>query len=389
MNPDHDLGQTLTHVLRQAAAFAPQGPVVLPSRRPRRVLRVALAAAALACVVTGMVIAVRMVTPGASGPAGPVEPVQRARPVEQVWPRAIRALPPGLPWGTIYQLALVLDGHTVLAQTPGEGELLAVDTTTGASRRLAAHNGTASMFTKGDGWIAWLDQEKVRGTATAEIHTIKVTGGREHVVATMAMRKDGDQFGRLAISGGDVIWSGTKGKGVFRVPLTGGRARKITGTEGYHVLAWPWVTDRPSYLYFKGQRYGGKLRNVVTGEVRPPMPGSMTCSPSWCVRDEEFKTVATSRDGMKSWTMQGPSYAEEIILDRFVLTVGVDLASVKASLKPGEHTAIADHHPLLVDLATGVAASVTTDTGGVGGGYDAFRLFTLNGRPYVLDMSAI
>ncbi|MBO3750524.1 hypothetical protein J5X84_30990 [Streptosporangiaceae bacterium NEAU-GS5] len=385
MNDDDDLGRTLTRVLRTAAAFAPPGVVAVPSRSRRRMARaarLALAAAALAFVVTGVVMAVRMVTPTSYGPADRVEPVRPARPVEQVWPQAVRPLPPQLPWGGSYQLVLVLDRKSVLAETPNG--LLQVNTTTGATRKIAPHNASAYGFTTGEGWLAWIDEAKVQGEPAYRVHVVKLDGGHERVLFSLAQTKGGDQIGRMAISGGDLIWSSVKGAGLSRTALPGPKAPlRVPGTAGFYLLAWPWLTDTPSDVatHPSGVAYvlrAGTLRNAVTGEVKSPPARATGCSVSWCLWSQGSRTLAATRDGVTRWSIRGMANTEEIILDRFVWTDGIDLATAT----PGVFKVT---RPQLVDLATGITAAVTTDTGG----YQTFVPCTVNGRPYVLDMTAI
>jgi hypothetical protein len=182
----------------------------------------------------------------------------------------------------------------------------------------------------GDGYVAWWTGHSQNGETAAEIWSAPLrAGGRSRKITTMPAGKDADGgVDRLVIAGGKAIWSLSTFSpgapaGIFTAPLTGGEPTKIPGSDGYHIVDWPWAgapDDRgrsPALVAFKD------LRNMETGERRTAKvgPGRWTCGLTWCVRPNPSSMTLVRRDGSDGRLLPGDGrpMLSGVALDRFVL----------------------------------------------------------------------
>ncbi|MGW2160901.1 TolB family protein [Nonomuraea sp. NPDC001699] len=285
-----DLEDKLNRVLSGAAQRAPQAPAGLlatvKTRHRRRRARSAAMHAAAAVVLVAGGVGVAVSAMGASAEPAPAvgavgatgtasRPADRIPPpVEKVWPQAVHKIPVRLPDGRAYYPQLLLDDRTLLVMTgvsDGRRQFLwAFDLGTGRARRIAEIPPTKGSAIFADGVAAgggdivwWASYKEAGGPRVARIWTVPATGGRPRPVTDVPLgdvMKQGHING-LAVTGSDVVFAYEKG-GVYRVPLSGGSPQRVEGTEGYHVLRWPWVGRHRGKAVFRD------LLNVETGERR-------------------------------------------------------------------------------------------------------------------------
>jgi hypothetical protein len=315
--------------------------------RRRRRLRVQVAGVAVAVLaVAGLsAVASRGVfgggDPAVSGTATAI-PLRKvalppAVPIEKLWPQAVTKLPPKLPNGRTYSTRAFVDDHTLLVTTSSSFEktdaVWLYDTDT-RRLRLVTQITTpskattfASDFAVGDGRVAWWTARKEKNATVAEIWSAPLAGGGPHRVATMRAGKDEDGgVERLVIADGKAIWSlatfspGAR-DGIFEAPLTGGGPTKIPGTDGYHIVDWPWIgtpdgrDNSTDLVAFK------ELRNVQTGQRRTAKvgPGRWICDLTWCGSLTSRGMALVRRDGSNGRILPGAwAVTAQIALDRFV-----------------------------------------------------------------------
>jgi hypothetical protein len=277
--------------------------------------------------------------------AGPPRAVKlpKATPVEKLWPQATIKLPAKLPNGRMYAPEVFVDDHTLLASTRSSFEktdaLWLYDIATRrlklSTRVTTPANATtfASHFTGGDGHVAWWTGRRENGETVAEIWSAPLRGGQSRKITAMSAGKDEDGgIERLVIAGGKAIWSlstfspGARG-GIFTAPITGGEPAKIPGSDGYHIVDWPWVgtpgyrANSPDQVAFKD------LRNIETGERRTATvgPGRWICGLTWCEGGTAGPrgTALVRRDGSGGRLLPGVggSPFSDIALDRFVVVL--------------------------------------------------------------------
>jgi len=317
------------------------------ARRRRRLRGTVAATAATVLAVAGLsAVATRALSGDGGDPAVsrtatpsplPKVALPRAVPAEKLWPQAVAKLPPRLPNGKKYFPEAFADDHTLLVTTRSSFEktdaVWLYDTETRQLRQVTRvvtpPKATifASGFAVGDNRVAWWTSRRGGGGTVTEIWSAPLSGGEQSRVATLpAEMSPGNGLARLVITGGKVIWSlstfkGARG-GIVQVPFTGGEPSRIPGTDGYHIVDWPWVgaPDR-----FNGQSAPvafKDLRNLVTGERRVAKVGSgqWTCDLTWCVRFSGRGTVVMRRDGSDGRVLAGSGATDMIARDRFVVS---------------------------------------------------------------------
>jgi hypothetical protein len=359
------LESSLIRLLAEAAQAAPAQPpgllhdVDIRFRRRRRRAYATAAGVAVLAVVAGSALTTGVI----SGPPGraPVEPgvpagePGRQGPIAELWPQAYHSLPATLDNGRKYHAELMIDDRRLLATAVAGfekvDELWTIDVDTRESRRIAVlptpKPETAlypSHFTVGSGHVVWWTAHTRDGEQLTEVWKVPVSGGTPALVTTARVGPMGT-YGlagdRLTVAGDAVYWSrswqdGDVDYAVWRAPLAGGAATMLPGTDGFHIIAWPWIGSPGSPNGAPSGRTGTvvyrTLRNLQTGAVRdaaPAKPGELwMCAVSWCVADGPQSLVVRQRDGSQQRELPGRAdirvTAPMPLLDRFVLVPTTD-----------------------------------------------------------------
>lgn len=343
-----ELDRALRGTLATAARKAPDtGPDLLErvtaGHRVRRRRRASAAALAVALIVggtgaAGVTLRSGDGTPGvaAGGELTRVSLTELGEPVKvrERWPAAVRSIPADLPDGSPLHPITLTDGDTLLAATTSSFErtdrLWAFDLGTREARVIAdvsvPRRSTTypSDFTVGEGQIVWWLSYTSDDGDVAEIWAAPVAGGAARKVTGMP----GTSLSKLTIAGRDVVWS--TGDGVYKAPLSGGSAQKIPGTEGYQIVAWPWI-GAPASVKESGDVKFRSLRDVRTGERRKAALGSFqgawACAVTWCLGTpmsgaappRDPATAVQRRDGRAGRTLPLNELPppEDLLYDRF------------------------------------------------------------------------
>ncbi|GAA3804157.1 hypothetical protein GCM10022226_24960 [Sphaerisporangium flaviroseum] len=451
-----DLEDALSRTFTHAAAHAPTAPADLVrkvgERHSRRRRGIVVASAAIVAVVTvGSTFTVRELA-STSPPAGPATGVTDAPapptddataqvtdapsaeesrpaqqdaankppPIKEVWPQAVHMLPATLPDGRKFGPQLFLDDHTLLVTTESSFEkadtLLSYDVETGKVTEVARIKTPAradifpSDFVSGDGQVAWWTSSKQGEGFVVDIWAVATTGGTPHKVTSIPGTADMGGIDHLEIADGKATWSLVLGGGVYQAPLSGGRAEAIPGTEGMHLIQWPWAGS-PSFREVaetsradgsepsggtgaaqKAEPVFSHLLNVQTGERREAnldlgeSPGSRWgCGITWCTGSTREGSVARRRDGSEERRLPGRTggMSEAAALDR-ITVVMTDY--------PRDKRGVA-----LYDLATGrsgdlgirPASNGSMSFPGIMSGAQRLISYPLNGKLAVVDFAAI
>lgn len=266
------------------------------------------------------------------------EPARPSRTIEQVWPRAAHRMPSTLPDGRRIRPRVFLDAATVLVTAESGFEkadgLYAYDLGSGHARKLAdvpTPKGAslfADGFAVGNDRIIWWTARKQEGKEIADIWSVPASGGTPAVVASPEMppRSREGLITDLAVVPDGIAWS-AGGTGVFRAPFTGGRPQPVDGTEGRHILSWPWV-GTPGIRGAHAAPFQSLL-NVETGERRDPgaVKGAtvLACGVTRCVTKQSGSASAgvLSRAGEVQRELPLSEVAPQVLLrDRFLTAEG-------------------------------------------------------------------
>ncbi|GAA4196717.1 hypothetical protein GCM10022252_44510 [Streptosporangium oxazolinicum] len=404
-----DIEDKLSRVLAGAANQVPErarvrlSATVRARRRPRRAPAALLAAAAVVVVAGGAGTAVRTLgssavrqpAVNATGTQGPMPqstslPEEKLPPpIERIWPRALHKIPARLPDGRVYYPQSLLDDRTLIVTTgAGDGAkqfLWSYDLENGGSRRIAeipTRNSTlyAEDVTAGGGDIVWWASYRESGRQrVARIWTVPAVGGTPRKVADVPLEnvmKKG-HIRALEVVGRDVVFSRESG-GVYRVPLRGGEPRAVPGTEGQHLLRWPWAGRHLKQAAF------AELFNVKTRERRDAVirPGEnfVRCGVARCyghgpANGPGPRAFVRERDGSRERALPPEvQINDDPGLDRFY----------KRIFRRG----IA-----LYDVVTGTSADLGVPQDGGGGipdgGADRLMTYQVGEKMYVVDLAAI
>ncbi|MEU4535482.1 hypothetical protein AB0G15_11505 [Streptosporangium sp. NPDC023825] len=291
-------------------------------------------AAAIVTVVAATVAGTRTVTPPTPAvPPVPTVPTARptprtgvlAPPVRQVWPGAVHEIPATGPGGRVFTPDVFVTGRVVAGRGLTRNRLDGIWSYDVDRRRftriapLKNPNVMNAPLVFGDGYLAW---STLRDRLT-EIWAVPVTGGVPRRIASVAAVLVDDTYRGvdLAIAGGAAVWSPLDGGGVYRAPLTGGKASLVDGTRGFHLVDWPWagrpeqdmMSDRPA------ARPMESLKNVLTGETRGAAPPAgltswSDCGVTWCLNGAEaWRRDGTNRHGLPG-TAHGLLYSGRFVL---------------------------------------------------------------------------
>ncbi|GAB2477427.1 hypothetical protein GCM10027187_51380 [Streptosporangium sandarakinum] len=400
--------EDLVRALRGAADDAPEPVGDLPTaiterrrRRSHRRARSVLAAAAVLVVIGGGTAVARDVFPSGGGegvsitgaaadPSSPVaDPSEAAGktpevsvdPVAEVWPKAVSTIPAKAADGWKYRPITGLSATELLltAESSFEkaGRLEVYDTAARKSTVLAEMPGPPGVkgyFVQGvevgADSIAWWGETPNNRDEWADFWVVPRTGGTARQVGEVTGAQA--HVERIGVTADFVFWSVRAG-GVYRMPLTGGSPEYITGTDGLHLLSWPWAFDvangREGEDWDRNQT---KLFNLETGQTTvvnaPDGARGLRCGPAWCFGASGDESIVQRTDGSDRRTLPGLSNMMEHtpLAGRFAF---FSLSGVTGRDAAGEEIEDA-HAPLAVvyDPVTGRTAGVGKRNPSGGGG---------------------
>ncbi|MFI7105371.1 TolB family protein [Nonomuraea sp. NPDC050227] len=335
----------LAEALRAAADRAPEpsrllGGVAARRRRRRRRRTQGLAAAtAVAAVIAAVTLTTGNGREEATRPAAAPQVV----PLERAWPQAVTTMPAQGPDGWRRFPLTAFDATRVLvAAGPREDtfRLFEVyDTVTRTFRELAGLTVPPGMRTylpqppAFDGTnLAWYVKAlRDDGTPVREIWTAPLAGGAPRRVA--AMTGEHLRIERIAVNGDRIIWS-EGGGGVWWMPLAGGEApRLIPGSEGLHLIRWPWATDADDSQKVQTKVVDLSGAPYTVRVVAPRDVVTLRCGPFWCWGAQGGRSYLQRADGTGAIEPRGlglaPRLADYPALDRFAVSDGevYDLAT--------------------------------------------------------------
>ncbi|MEU8251978.1 hypothetical protein [Nonomuraea sp. NPDC048916] len=357
----------LSAALRQAATRAPEPDLLagVSARRRRRARRRAgllALTAAVAVVVTSTTVARSVlsirggeeaavtVTPGetvtrpsSSAVATIPTAAKPSKPEEiaaaELWPEALFTMPAANPDGWRYRPITGISPTEVLLSAESSfetaGRFEVYDARTGEARvvvdvpvRPGVKKYIPQTTTVDATTVAWYAYgEQADGTKVRDIWTVPLAGGEAKLLTT---RVGGEaDIDAISLDGEHVVWSEIDG-GVWRLPLAGGTPERLPGSDGLHLIEWPWATDMartPGHL----ERNQGKLVNLADGSATslaaPQGTRGLRCGPVWCYGRGERGTwgtvvhrldgAGTSRSVIANFGMGFSPYP---ILDRFLQT---------------------------------------------------------------------
>jgi hypothetical protein len=361
------LERELSRTLAGAAEGAPQpGPglvAAVRNRRRRRRQRRAMMVAGSCAVVLATAGATVVLRPDPRpGPAdrppwsGAVPDFATARPIGEVWPRAVRTLPAALPDGRGYSVHALLGDDRYLVLPKGVANL--------PTARLSVYDAGAGAVTPlpgvpqvpttnplppdpgpdgidppretvvlgvAAGRVVWaLEVVRENRPAEVEVWSARLDGTGpvvrfarldapgNRVMTTGAVRNDAVYLTLVSYNGVDR--SAKPITAVHRIPLGGGEARRVRGADGF----WPNQGD-PAWLRSTGDsvKVGlplrGELWNVTTGERIPwraarGVTRLSSCDPMLCLGQTADDTwVAQRPDGTAFPWPQPPGRFEGVV----------------------------------------------------------------------------
>ncbi|MCC5578503.1 hypothetical protein IMZ11_23020 [Microtetraspora sp. AC03309] len=314
-------------------------------RGPRHRVRVraALAVTGIVAVAFGVTAVVRaaqrtdVAGPGAASatPGAPEraadDAARQGEGARTVWPGAVASMPKKSADGFSYRPVTALGPTEILLTAEPSLErperLEVYDTKTGRSRVLTtmAPGGEgyiAQNAEVGEDFIVWYGRKPSIPERWADFWVVPRQGGDPIRVGEVT--GDLAEIDRFGVTGDHVVWSVRIG-GVYRMPIGGGEAEKIPGTDGLWLASWPWARNVPAESDIEtGQVAANQdlLVDLRTGARRtitpPPGTTGLRCSSEWCVGRQGGEAVAMRVDGSDRrrvpWHMTQP----EIYGDRFV-----------------------------------------------------------------------
>ncbi|GII01754.1 hypothetical protein [Planobispora takensis] len=390
----------LVRTLAKAADAAPE-PVgdllgVIERRRVRRTRRRAqsiLAVAAVITVIGGGTAVARGVFPhrGGEGPiladatatavtsekprptptpsrSGTKAPGASIRPAAEVWPAAVSKIPAKAADGWKYRPITALSATELLlaAESSFEkaGRLEVYDTGSGSRTVLAETPGPegvkgyfAQSFDVGAEHVVWYGETPNNGDKWADFWVVPRSGGTARQVGEVTGEQS--EVDAVGVTADSVVWSVDKG-GVYRMPLDGGTPERIEGTDGLHLVSWPWAADVGERDFRKPQTRLVNLETMQVTEVKAPDGlTAFDCGLEWCFGSgdgEDDRAVVERADGSQHRTLPGlGALGGDIVLAR---DMGLFHISGVVGLD-GRGEEIEDHHvPLLAlyDPLTGTLA---------------------------------
>ncbi|WP_049557900.1 hypothetical protein [Nonomuraea sp. SBT364] len=351
----------LVTALREGVKGAPESDLLagvtrLRKRRARRRAQFLAAAAVVAVAGTGTAVIRGAAVDGPPQPQGSVtasaevsatvtatvtasattspESVRRQDAVAgELWPDAVFTMPAENSDGWRYRPITAISPTEVLLSAESSfekaGKFEVYDSATGTARVVAEvpeddrlkRYITQSVTVDGENLAWYAYGEQADGTQIRDIWTVPLAGGDPRLV-TSRVGEDAD-LDAIALDGDHVVWSEVDG-GVWRHPLGGSTPEKIPGSDGLHLIKWPWasdVADLPGDM----ERSQTRLVNLEDGSnvsvQAPPGVERLRCGPVWCFGRGSDGTVVTRVDGSQpprriQVSSGGP--ARYPILDRFL-----------------------------------------------------------------------
>ncbi|WP_406319605.1 hypothetical protein OHA77_19960 [Streptosporangium sp. NBC_01639] len=319
----------LIRALRRAADTAPEPDgdllTAIGGRRRRRVRRRAQSALAvvgvLAVIGGGTAVArssfshrggegAALTKVTATQPAAGENPTKAEkqkidiRPAAEVWPSAVSTIPAKAADGWKYRPIAGLSATELLLSAESSfekaGRLEAYDTVTGKSTVLAdmpAPEGVKGYFAQdievGAESIAWWGETPNDSDKWADFWVVPRAGGTAKQVGQVTGELADVE--RIGVTADSVVWS-VGGGGIHRIPLNGGTPELIEGTDGLHLLSWPWAVDvaqgREGEDLDKNQTKLVNLATRHTVEVNAPDgTQGLRCGPAWCLGDGVVQRV--------------------------------------------------------------------------------------------------
>ncbi|MFG1960368.1 hypothetical protein [Nonomuraea sp. NPDC049028] len=299
-------------------------------RHRRRALAVLVPVAAAAA--TALVLATGSLTAsGRRDMATSPSPTRTGalRPAAEVWPSAVSTIPAKAADGWTYRPVTAMSATELLLRadkSPQEGRRLEVYDT---ARRKATVLGEIPNVRDysfpqgvelGPTYILWW-ATVLNARDAVDLWVLPRSGG----TAARVGRISGPlmSIDRIGVLRDRVVWSVKEG-GLYSVPITGGTARAMPGTDGLHLVSWPWAADAGQAIDHQvNQRV---LVNLETGK-RTPLRApkgvkQMRCAPTWCAGMQGEQAVAWRRDGGSPQPLRGifDAMFSQIRADRFVNT---------------------------------------------------------------------
>ncbi|GAA3078315.1 hypothetical protein GCM10017600_06500 [Streptosporangium carneum] len=381
------------------AAPGPEGDLVETvrmrwRRRARRRLQSAFAVLGVLAVVGGGTAVARgaffrgggegdvftAVTPTAAQSSALDPDVVDIRPVSEIWPSAVFKIPAAAADGWKYRPITGLSATQLLLSAESSfekaGRLEVYDTTAGRSTvltQMPAPEGVKGYFAQdvevGTDYVAWWGETPNTPDKWADFWVAPRTGGPARRVGEVTGALA--EVTRLGVTRDSVVWSAGDG-GIYRMPLGGGASERIEGTEGLHLLTWPWAADAGGKDEETVPGNQTRLVNLETGQttevdVQEEVKG-LRCGPVWCFGAEGGAALAQRPDGSDRRTLPGLGEGSEPSL----LTGGTGFLGFFGVLGVGPQEADENRYvPLAVvyDPATGATAGIGERDRNGGGGF--------------------
>ncbi|MEV4111430.1 hypothetical protein [Nonomuraea sp. NPDC049695] len=267
-------------------------------RRTRQRVRVLLAAAAVVAVAGGTTAALSGEDQRAQPAVTPSAP--RYKPAAELWPNAIAKVPARTAEGATIQPVTALSATEVLLFTnaPDLGQpsrLEVYDMMRKTTRVLGQVPGIKKMtgpagLAVGSRYFAWYGP--AYGKPTHFWIMPRAGGTAVHVAQTTA------NVDSVGLTDDSLVWSLKDGGGVYRAPLTGGAPSRLTGSDGLHLIAWPWAAGYDGKALISNQNRVVNLETRQSFDVRLPEKGRVVrCSSRWCAGDLKGRMFVQRVDG--------------------------------------------------------------------------------------------
>jgi hypothetical protein len=330
---------------------------------------------------------------------------------------AVRTVPDTLPNGRRYLPQVALDQRSLLVSTESRFEvtdrLWVYDLQTHKATKVtdvvvpAGSKIFASDFAVGDGQVVWWLRYVRQGRSLIEIWGAPLAGGKAHKISSIdAGSNKASGLDKLVVGDGK-IYSARVGfskdlDAVYEEPLTGGPARRIPGTAGYRILAWPWIGTPGGSRGKAGEATFRNLRDVETGQTRgvnlPKIQNGWICGITWCVGSPATGIIYNG-GGPDSHVLRRDGKVGRTLSDDIFFGMGAPMYDRFISYTVrGKRVYIAMLYDLqtgkLLELGTGKHGSVwgtisSADQGGPGPFLDRYLIRRTTGSIQVVDLAAI
>ncbi|GAB1818414.1 hypothetical protein HerbRD11066_15780 [Herbidospora sp. RD11066] len=303
----------------------------------------------MAVIATGTVLAVRRDTAEPVVVTPPLPAITRERvgsspPIEEVWPGAVRTVPMSLDDGTRLRPLIIADDRTTLMSGWSVPDVVyAYDHVTRTFRTvvdLPARKGwVPGHFLVAGDHLIW-DLGSDTGTT---LWRAPLAGGEARRITdelphtTMA----------LALAGDRIVYSAAGG-GVYTIPVTGGLPAPVPGGDGLFLLEWPWAGSPYMPKGPDDARYR-RLVDLETGVVSDAVvhlgEKEVVCGVTTCVGERpDGRAFVRGRDGSAERPL--PELPSGLGDDRFMGLLA-------------ERSGRTEQY--LVDVSTGRSGSLGTD----------------------------